>query len=345
MGTDKERIYALISSHLTGNISDEESIELKKWLSEGHQNRTEFDDVVDLWHQSKNLQFPEKIDTVQALISVHGRAGIIPPNFRRLNIIRQIAAVLFISVILSGVFSYFFAGQSHGPVYYEEVSAAYGTRTNIELPDGSTVFLNSGSSVRFSNQLAKQHERRVELNGEAFFKVAKDTKRPFIVNVKKLEVKALGTSFNVNAYHPDSQVDVFLLEGKVAINTGTKAPGSQLVLEPEQLAHFDAVANRLSAKPVRETGKYIGWTEGKMVFIDDPIQEVMTRLENWYNVDIKLEDNRLAKYRFTGTFVNESLEEVLNTLSLTSPLGYQIEQPEKNNDGDYSKRKITLKSK
>lgn len=100
--------------------------------------------------------------------------------------------------IYSLIFRYL-SGKATDSVYYEEVQAAYGTRTSIELPDGSSVFLNSGSSLRFSNQLGRKNERRVKLTGEGYFKVAKDAKRPFIVDVEKLSFEALGTVFNVNA--------------------------------------------------------------------------------------------------------------------------------------------------
>jgi ferric-dicitrate binding protein FerR (iron transport regulator) len=346
MSTDKEQIYTIMTRYLQGHITDEESVILENWKSEEAKNRLEFDDLVELWRQTGTFHFPVKIDTDRALSEVHNESGIRQAPTVRLSLAWQIAAILILSVLFSGLYTWFFSGGSAKSVYYEEVQAAYGTRTSIELPDGSSVFLNSGSSLRFSSQLAGQKERRVELKGEGYFKVAKDAKRPFIVDMERLSVEALGTAFNVNAYEPDSHIEVLLTEGKVAVRAGTeKKSANEMILEPNQLAHYDVGANNLLKETVTEPAKYISWTEGKMIFIDDPIQEVIKRMENWYNVDIRLKDKQLMNYRFTGTFVNESLEEVLNILSLTSPLNFEVIPATKNGNGEYLKRTIILKSR
>lgn len=343
---DNEKIYELISKHLSGNITEQESSLLNNWISESKKHNVEFEDIVDLWEKSGTLHFPENINTNRALNNVHEKAGIDKIKAFKLSVIQQIAAILFLSVLLSGAYSYFLSGRQSNPVYYEEVNAAYGTRTNIELPDGTLVYLNSGSSLRFSNQFAKQNERRVELKGEGFFKVAKDAKRPFVVQADKLEVTALGTEFNVNAYYPGSKIEIALIEGKVAIDVVNKTESERvMVLDPGQLAHFDVTENKIYKETIVEYEKYIGWTDGKMIFMDDPIQEVMKRMESWYNVEIRVEDDQLMNYRFTGTFINESLEEVLNVFSLTSPFQYEINPAIKNSDGEYSKRTIILKAK
>ncbi|MGV8093940.1 MAG: FecR family protein [Mangrovibacterium sp.] len=346
MSTDKEQIYTIMTRYLQGHITEEESVILENWKSEDAKNRIEFDDLLELWHQTGAFQFPVKIDTDRALSDVYEKSGIRQTQTFKLTLAWQIAAILILSVLFSGLYNWFFSDRSANPVYYEEVQAVYGTRTNIELPDGSSVFLNSGSSLRFSSQLAGQKERRVQLKGEGYFKVAKDVNRPFIVDIERISVEALGTAFNVNAYEPDSHIEVLLTEGKVAVRAGTeKKSANEVILEPNQLAHYDAAENNLSKKLAGQPDKYIGWTEGKMVFMDEPIMEVIKRMENWYHVDIQLKDQQLKEYRFTGTFVNESLEEILNTLSLTSPLHYEIIPAVKNEEGIYSKRTIILKSR
>ncbi len=343
MDSEREQIYRLIYRHLTERIKDDEVTILENWKSEYPQNLIEFNDIVEVWRQTGDFKFPVKIDTEQALTDVHRKSGIQKQKVLKLTLVRQIAAILILSVLFAGVYNYFFSDRATESGYYEEVQAACGTRTNLELPDGSVVFLNSGSSLRFSSNLAQNRERRVELKGEGYFQVAKDTKRPFIVEVEKLSVEALGTAFNVNAYEPAAEIDVVLIEGKVAVRTGTDEKSEKaLILEPNQLAHYDAAENNLLKEQVSDAGRYTGWTEGKLVFMDDPIMVVIKRMENWYNVDIQLKDERLKDYRFTGTFVNESLEEILNTLRLTSPLHYEIIPAVKNGEGIYSKRTFRL---
>jgi ferric-dicitrate binding protein FerR (iron transport regulator) len=346
MSTDKEQIYTIMTRYLQGHITEEESVILENWKSEEAKNRLEFDDLLELWHQTGAFQFPVKIDTDRALSDVYEKSGIRQTQTFKLTLAWQIAAIFILSVLFSGLYNWFFSDKSANPAYYEEVQAVYGTRTNIELPDGSSVFLNSGSSLRFSSQLAGQKERRVQLKGEGYFKVAKDVNRPFIVDIEKISVEALGTTFNVNAYEPASEIDVVLIEGKVAVRTGTgKESANEVILEPNQLAHYDVSENSLLKKQVSQPAKYTGWTEGKLVFMDDPIIEVMRRMENWYNVDIQLKDQKLKNYRFTGTFVDEPLEEILSILTLTSPLNFEIMPATKNGNDEYLKRTIILKSR
>jgi transmembrane sensor len=340
-----DEIYVLISKSLTSRLTEEESLQLNNWISESREHRIEYNDVLRLWEKSKNLGFPEKLHTGKALNIVHKKAGIIRLIAYRLNLIQQIAAILFLSFLLSSVFSYFAFKRQAENSFYEEVSSAYGTRTHIELPDGSTVYLNSGSTLRFPNQLKNGKVRRVELTGEGFFKVTKDPKRPFIVQSGKLEVKALGTEFDVNAYAPETGIEVALVEGKVAVGTTHMKSKETVILTPNQLARYLPLTNKISKEVMTEPEKYTGWTNGKMVFSDDPIQKVIQRIENWYNVKIRVEDDQLKKYRFTGTFVNESVEEILNAFSLTSPLQYEITAAQIDSNGKYTKREIILKSK
>lgn len=350
MRTEKENIYGIISKYLAGDASDKETSLLKCWLSEDRNNQIEFDDLTALWENSKTLQFPDKIDTHKALNTVYTKGGIkqITKTYR-LSIVQQIAAILVISIVLTGLYSYFFLGNRealYGADYLQEVSAAYGTRTNVDLPDGTTVILNSGSSLRFSSLFSKDDTRRVELRGEGYFKVANDTERPFIVNAGKIDIKVLGTQFNVSAYDAELEVNIVLVEGKVAIGKANSDFSDNLMaLKPNQLAHLNIAENQIYKETAIMLEKHIGWVEGKMIFADDPIMDVVRRLENWYNADIKVSDEELLKYHFTGTFVNESLEGILDAFSLASSFRYDIIPATKDDAGKYTKKIIILKVK
>lgn len=344
MTTDIDSIYVLISKKLTGDISPEDSAVLDEWLRKSAANQAEFDDLASLWEQSQRLHFPGKIDRPAALNRVRRHVGVRKVVPSGLRLVYQVAAVLLLSVLLSGLYNYFTFESKPSGEYFQEVVAAYGTRTNVDLPDGSTVFLNSGSSLKFSSQFAAQDQRLIELKGEGYFAVAKDPHRPFIVKAGRIEVEALGTEFNVDAYEPEHAIDVVLVEGKVAINTANhQTMENKMVLETSQLARFDAKENKLIKENTSELEKHIGWIEGKMVFVDDPIREVIRELEHWYNVQIELTDERLNNYRFTGTFLDEPVEEILKIFSMTSPLNYEISPLEKNSQGRYQKRLIKLK--
>ncbi|PTN10526.1 FecR family protein [Mangrovibacterium marinum] len=344
MPVKSDQIYEIITRKLTGTISNKENQILDEWISKSLRNQIEFEDIQILWEKTGEFQIPSRIDQNVALDLVHQRADIKSPKIFRLNLLYQAAAILVLAVLLAGTYSYFFSTGGSSSEYYEEVFAAIGTRTHVDLPDGSRVYLNSGSSLRFSNQFTSKQQRRLELEGEAYFDVAKDPKHPFIVKAGPIEVEALGTEFNVDAYNKDRAIEVTLLEGKVAINPANKTDGKALIiLDPNEMAHFNVKENKISKIKTYELEKYVGWINGKLLFMDDPIQEVMLKLENWYNVDIRLEDQKLNKYRFTGTFIDESVDEVLRTLSLTSPLSYEITPAQQDSQGRYTKRIIKLK--
>lgn len=344
MSTKSDQIYEIIARKLTTTISSEESRILEEWISKSPENQIEFEDIEVLWKKTGEFHIPSRVDQNSALNLVHKRAEINSSKIIRLKLLYQAAAVLVLAVLLAGSYNYFFIGLKSTGEYYEKVTAAAGTRTHVDLPDGSRVFLNSGSTLRFSNQFTSKKQRRIELSGEAYFDVAKDPEHPFIVQAGAIEVKALGTEFNVDAYNKDETIDVVLLEGKVAISrSNQKIEKALMVLDPNEKAHFDVKENKISKTKAYELERYVGWIDGKMVFSDDPIMDVMKKLENWYNVEIRLEDPDLKKYRFTGTFINESVDEILHTFSLTSPLSYEIIPAQKDVQGRYTKRIIKLK--
>ncbi|WP_423130034.1 FecR domain-containing protein [Gaoshiqia sp. Z1-71] len=341
---DSDPIYSLISKKLTGDISPGEAAALDQWLGDSPENRAEFNDLAALWQQSQQLRFPGKIDRPAALEKVRRHAGLRKASKFRLNLFYQVAAILLLSVLFSGLYNYFISGTRPSGEYFEEVLAAYGTRSQVGLPDGSTVYLNSGSSLKFSSRFADRKQRLISLKGEAYFDVAKDPKRPFIVKAGAIEVEALGTEFNVDAYEPDEAIDVVLVEGKVAVNVLKPGAGKdQMVLDPHELARFDAKENKLIRGKTGEMEKHVGWIDGKIVFMDDPIRDVIRELEHWYHVQIELTDPRLVNYRFTGTFIDEPVEEILNVFSMTSPLSYEITPAEKDGQNRFSKRIIKLK--
>ncbi len=342
MEADEGRIYAIIHKKLTGGITDEEAAWLDKWLAVNQQNQKEFGDVADLWKRTGSFRFPGRPDVRSALSSVHEK--IIGKQSRRLrlNFLGHIAAILLGAVFLSSLYLYFFTSVHSGNEYFEEVTAASGTRTHIGLPDGSDVMLNSGSSLRFSSQFNNRDERIVELKGEGFFKVARNKKKPFFVEAGKVWVKALGTAFNLNAVHADQKIFVALTEGKVLISADERNSGNRVILNPGQLARYETDKGAFTTTQVDDMDKYVGWTEGKLVFSDDPMLEVADRLENWFNVKIEIKNEELKNYRFTGTFINEQIEEILDAFSQTSPLKYEIIPASKGKNGAFLKRRVIL---
>ena len=353
MNPISEDIHSIIVKFLTAQLSEAEATELEKWKLANRENLQEYNDFVSLWTQSGSLKMPRPIDQLQALSVVRKKVGIYPLKTRWINWAVQAAAVVVLSLIFSGIYNSLnhnnsgprFVDNSSTPIF-QEIKAAYGTQAKVELSDGTKVFLNSGSKLRFPQTFANQQQRKVVLDGEGYFEVTKNKKQPFIVEANQLKIKVLGTKFNVDAYADNSSVSVALVEGSVVLQENEGEQNKDLMkLSPNQVATLNPANQTLSKSDVPDLYKYTAWINGRIVFFGDPIQTVVKKLAKWYNVDIVISDQKLEGYKFTGTFINEPLEQVLNILSMTSKMTYAVEPIVKQTDNSMSKRKIILKSK
>lgn len=262
--------------------------------------------------------------------------------------ISRVAAVLSIPLLLT---TFYFYQQSRdlGSGYFVSSSdrkgwntfnASVGARTQVALPDGSLVWLNSGSSLSCP-VVFDSHSRNVELKGEAFFEVVKNEKVPMIVSAGNLKVKVYGTKFNVNAFPENNIFETTLVEGKVSIIPGDSRKEYQL--NPGYTASYIVKDQKIQIQKVVEMDSFTGWKEGKLLFHDEPFDDIIKRLERWYNVDIQLADPSLGKYTLYATFFDESIEQILDIFSGSIPILVEYPKRVKNQDGSYSKRRIIIK--
>ena len=353
MDSETNRIYSIIAKSLTGQLDGHELKELNEWKLASKENLSEYNDFLELWIKSGSLTLPFAINYHNATKIIHNNTGLNSSLKRWINIAVQVAAVLVLSVIFSGVYiqmtndrkGQILSNTASLPIYHE-IKAAFGTQAKVELADGTVVFLNSGSKLRFPQTFDNQKQRKVLLDGEGNFAVTKNPDQPFIVQVNKLDIKVLGTVFNVEAYNDNPSVNIALVEGSVLLQEQSENGNKDLmILSPNQVATLNKSDNVISKTDVTDLYKYTAWINGRIVFYNDPIETVVNRLGKWYNVDIVIADKRLKDYSFTGTFIDESLEQILNILSLTSPMTYDIKSSVKQADNSMSKRKIILKGK
>jgi ferric-dicitrate binding protein FerR (iron transport regulator) len=223
-----------------------------------------------------------------------------------------------------------------------EIKAPAWTRAQFSLPDGTTGWLNSNSSVKYNGNF--NADRQVTLKGEVFFDVFKDIKRPFKVNTNEVIVTALGTRFNIASYENEKNVEVVLDEGKLIFND--KEMNKSYTMNPNDLVIYDKTLKDYSTEIV-QPHKYLSWTEGKLVFRNDPLDVIARRLERWYNIDVEVNASLTDDLRLRATFSDESLEEVLNLLKRSLPIDYRIENGDLKPDETYAKKKviITLRTK
>lgn len=195
-----------------------------------------------------------------------------------------------------------------------------GASKDIVLPDGTHVVLNADSELNYSKTF-NGDVREVYLYGEAYFEVVRDTTRPFIVHADDMSIKVLGTSFNVRSYSEDSEIQTTLVHGSVEIQ-GTYI--SPVKLEPLQTASLGKSDKQLEIKNVSRE-EAAPWKEGKLIFRETPLENVLEDLERKYDVLFEVRSDGLYEYLYTGTFDNLSIDEVLKVLKISSPITYRKE--------------------
>ncbi len=260
-------------------------------------------------------------------------------QFNWWNNFQHVAAILIIPLMLSFmVYLYNQSEKSSGNDSYAEIQCPMGVRTKFILPDGSTGFLNSGSRLKYP--VLFTHQRNVELTGEGFFDVVHNTDIPFHVNTRNLDIKVMGTTFNVIANEDEKTEEIVLQSGKVDVSSNS---GKQLaILLPDEQFTLDAEKQTFTKRTVIAS-QYTTWKEGKLVFRNENMQRVALRLSRWYNADVVVVDSLLYNYTFHATFVDEPLDEVLKLISITTPITYTEEKRISDKDGIYQKRKIILR--
>lgn len=319
-------IESLLIKYLSKKADEGEERTIKEWIAQSSENKRTFEAYQKLWNDSNKLMIPGKIDVEAALQESKKQI----PQFRRktrwISYWPQVAAVLVLSIFISSVFTFLVKPDVNNQeqVIYQEIKAAYGTQTKLQLPDGTNVWLNAGSQLKFPTSFNSQAERKVTLTGEGFFEVKKNAQQPFVVSTSKLDIKVLGTSFNVNAYANEDNITVALKEGEVSLLQQMQGKQMQVLnLNPSEVASYDIKNNKILHSTESDLDRYIAWKDGLIVFFDDPMGKVITRLENWYNVEIEVNDQKLLEEHITGTFNDNSLDQVLNLLSMMSPMDYQ----------------------
>jgi ferric-dicitrate binding protein FerR (iron transport regulator) len=342
--TENADIDLIITRYLEGLADPEEKNELERWISISGENRRYFDQIKNIWEISDRRNETLTIDQDRAFEKVLQRlAG----ENRKINLWsywQKIAAVMLIPILAANLLWLLFdsnVSNSESQTVYNEVFAPFGTRTELKLPDGSSVWLNSGSSLKYPEKF-RGKERLVHLNGEAYFDVAGNPSRPFIVQTTSIAVKATGTEFNVSDYTSDNRAGVALVSGKVSVrglNGGNDNPLTEL--KPNQLFELVKESGKTSVTN-EDMVEYTSWKDGRLIFRNKPLSYVIRRISLVFNVDIELKGEVLQDYRYRATFEDESLTEILRLLKVSAPIDYLEADRELLPDGSFSRRKVVI---
>lgn len=247
-----------------------------------------------------------------------------------------LALPLLISSLLLG---YLWLDKPEDEVHYASITASVGSVIRYELPDNSVVWLNSGSTLRFPT-VFKGDNRDVDLQGEGYFEVHSDSKRPFYVNTPSgIRVYVYGTRFNVSAYDTEDYVEAVLESGHVSVFMPVFDASE--VLKPGERLLFDKKAAQY-VKSVADVSEKTAWKDGKLIFRNTSLDEMLKRLSRHFNVDIHFNNKSGKSYTFRATFRNESLSQILDYLSKSVEMNWKVEEPVQLPDGTFTKKKITV---
>ena len=239
-------------------------------------------------------------------------------RFGWINAVLKYAAIIVVA---------FFAGNLLKPsapadqeIRYSEIKVPFGQMSQLKLSDGTKIWLNSGTTLRYPEKFA-ENSRSVTVEGEAYFEVSKMAHKPFTVNTHDMKVEVLGTSFNLSAYPEDAITSATLVEGKIDIQTSAGNTIAQLT--KGQMATKNKNETKVEIQNVK-TAFYAAWIDGKIYFDDEPLDQIAVKLERWFNVEIVFANERLKSHRFTGTILkNKPVDQIMQALELISPIRFK----------------------
>lgn len=340
----KENDLEKIERYINGQSDNKEKAWVESLFLNGEDNFALKQSLERDWNQtlknssSAGVELNHLLDRIHHKIRKNESLKRQKPVQKLIRLYIRVAAILLIPLMVAGGLYYRHQGNRNkilADLVNSTIFAPMGSRVTFNLPDGTKGMLNSGSQLSYSLPFDKN--RTVTLNGEAWFEVSHDEEHPFEINTGTSKVKVLGTSFDLSAYPEENYVEVVLQEGKVEFQDNTS--DEKVTILPSERLVFK---NGTISKSLTDPEKYNAWTEGMLVFRGDPMSEVARRIERWYNVEVVLSDQKLENYSFRATFLDDTLEEVLHCLSLTSPISYNISQREQLPDGTYKKEIVTI---
>lgn len=351
----------LLIKYLNNKCTETELSEVLRWVNTDALNEEGKKWVYEDWNSYKetgnledNERFTAIFDKIQEKIDNNRPENVAKTN-KTLTLtsvtkwITKAAAILLIPV-LSFLLYTLSEKKTESDKYANlavnslEVIAPMGSRTVVQLSDGSEVYLNYGSKIKYPLFFSGD-TREVALSGEGFFKVANNPEKPFIVKAGNLNIKAVGTTFNVLAYPDDDMIETTLVNGKVVLDKVDQNGESKTIgtMTPGQHVNYSLQTDAISSTE-GNIEKYTSWTEGKLIFDDAPIMQVTERLSRMFNVDFVVKDE-IKDYNYTVVFTDEHLFQILDLMTIATPVVYKMLPRKKLLDGTFSKQKIVIQKR
>ncbi|RPE05410.1 DUF4974 domain-containing protein [Chitinophaga lutea] len=332
-------IWELLSKKLSGEATPAELEELESLLRQEPDIHYAAEHLTDLWAQEAPVPEHQREQSFADHLDRMRQAGIDwgqpEKKGRRVSMKWMTAAAAAVLLLAALAGWWWMPRKTTAPAVAEALHAAKGTRTRVTLPDGSVVWLNADSRLTYNDDF-NQARREVQLEGEAYFDVVKNSNKPFVIRTARMQVRVLGTTFNIRAYPGESTAETALIKGSVEVSREGAAP---VILKPhEKLVLFlyeqeqqittkeqrDFVIRPLHVTEQDGQPLETAWVENRLVFRDEAFSTLADRLERWYGVEITLGDTAVRDLRFTGRFEKETIEQVLKALQITAEFKYSV---------------------
>jgi len=330
--TEMNTMNQLIAKYFAGEISENEMSQLRGWLESSVENKLLFDDLKQNWESLELQSSPNDKSRVLNRVKAKIKADepIVEKEVKRLFVrswYRMAASVIV--AISVGTLAWYQINEPFSTLNtlgYEVSDCEAGMQKEIFLADGSHVFMNGDSRVKYKKELSGD-ERNIFLEGEAFFDVARNEKKPFVIGLDGAEVKVLGTSFNIKAYPEDKLMETSVLTGKVSFKHTHgiwEKDQESMFLVPGQkgvINHESEAFDQLNVDNQHD----VAWMKNKLIFNNTSLLEITKTLYRMYGVNFKLSDGSLEDLKITADFENEELEEIMKILEMTSEFSYKME--------------------
>jgi transmembrane sensor len=369
----QEHIWNLIAKKLSGESTPLELQELEKLLRENPELHYPLQTIIDLWRIEPDTNLQHVYEAFQKHAERMNKLGIefssgnlgdsddeLKPKFNKNNKKVYLWGGIVLPVLIGIIFfgARFLGSKSNpananhltqSPRALSEIATKNGSKTNLILPDGTKVWLNAGSRLTYDSSYGTSI-REVSLSGEAFFDVVKNKEKPFIIHASSINIKVLGTEFNVRSYPNDKTTEAALIRGSIEVTFKDKArkkvilkPNEKIVVEnipkyESEMAEADGgkskkvneIAEEVAVKNLtyeHKTGAIIetSWVDNKLIFQDESFEDIASQLERWYGVSITFQNEELKENHLTGSFKNETIRQALDALKFTASFNYSID--------------------
>ena len=349
----RNEIWLLMSRCLSGEATKDEQQKFADLLSEDTSLQHQFSFMQAYWKGAEPASSETNESSLDAIFQKAEATVRRPGSFLKKRILQWAIAASLVPLAFWGIM--FFKPERKLPQQHtaetkqlKQVLTPAGSRMKTMLPDGSVVWLNADSKLTYSNNDFSSETREVTLDGEGFFDVKKDTRKPFIVHAGRINIKVLGTVFNVRSYSSDKNIETTLLRGKIEISQPSFPAAKKIILHPHEkltlpttapaikTSASEPISVSLPAQPVHidktlkdERLTETAWLYNRLEFRNEDFETIAHKMERWYNVKISFRDEASKKLDFNGSFEKETLEEALEALQKASPsFTFKIENHE-----------------